>query len=237
MMIRYMETRGGTWRAGAIAICDKLKAAGVKKRQIVWIDAHNNDNDGAAIFSAFWDDNIKSDEPLEIAFEEQNENYPWNQFYRNAAYKISTLRPESIISMTGSCNCHGRTVFFVFYYNNALTVERQDIHYTEARGDTWEKAAQRIISNLHNEGAKRGQIIGIDAHNNKPNGDAIFSAFWNSSLQPLGDLTLQHRLKIDKDSWNDHYQWAVRVTWYLDVHSITSSCNIKGNGVTYVFHT
>ena len=46
----------------------------------------------------------------------------------------------------------------------------------ESRSGSWNDAADGIISKLKNNGVKKGQIISIDAHNNGPDGDAIFSA-------------------------------------------------------------
>lgn len=242
MTIRNVEVRSArSWDDAAIAIIEKLKTAGVKKRQLLWIDAHNNEPDGDAIMSAFWDDKIAGDGPLEIAFHAQNAKYSWDEFYKQAANKVSTLHPESVISMTGSCNAGGSAIFYVFYYSDTPLVNAQHIRYCEARASsTWEAAAQGIASKLMNEGAKVGQIICVDAHNNDNDGDAIFSAFWNASLPAYGDLQIKHKTKNDKQSWDHHYQWASNTiaseSGNLDVHSITSSCNSGGYGVTYIFH-
>ena len=243
MTIRYVEARGSYWNTCAIAMHEKLKEVGVKKHQLLWIDAHNWEPGQEAILSAFWDDNIKSDEPLKLDWEEQNASYGWDTHYKNAAKTVSKLRPENVISMTGSCNTEGRRVFFVFYYDDVSpSPEQQDIRYTGSKDWDWETAAEDIIKHLHNEGAKTGQIISIDCHNEGKDTEAYFSAFWNASLPPLGDLKLQHKSNVEEKTaeYFYHYQWAVQQIssekGNVDTHSITSSCK-NGRGLcTFVFH-
>lgn len=56
------------------------------------------------------------------------------------------------------------------------------IQYAEARGGTWKEAADRIIARITYMGAKQGQVFSIDAHNNGPEEEAIFSALWDNSI-------------------------------------------------------
>ena len=94
---------------------------------------------------------------------------------------------------------------------------------------------------MKNSGAKAGQIISIDAHNNGNNEEAIFSAWWNRSLPSTGDLNdmIKFQAKNDETSWIDHYIWASSFigsqNGNINVHAMTSSCNECGRGVTYVF--
>jgi len=46
----------------------------------------------------------------------------------------------------------------------------------ECRAGSWNGAANGIIQQLRDAGVRHGQVISIDAHNNGPKGDAIFSA-------------------------------------------------------------
>jgi len=50
------------------------------------------------------------------------------------------------------------------------------LQYLECRSGGWNGAADGIIKKLQDEGVRHGQVISIDAHNNSPDGDAIFSA-------------------------------------------------------------
>ena len=144
--------------------------------------------------------------------------------------------------MTGSCNCSGYAVFYIFYYNNGMTCPRQNIRYRQIRSNSWDDAAKQLDWELRTDGIKAGQIISIDAHNNDNDGQAMFSVFSNASLPALGELSLKFESKNDQSSWEDHYRWACyELSSYgpneakPNVHSITSSCNESGRGVTYVF--
>ena len=126
-----------------------------------------------------------------------------------------------------------------------MPVEEQTIKYCEARANKWEKAAKDILYELNNLGAKKGQIIAIDAHYNEDNDDpaeyAVFSAWWNESLPDEGDLRnfLFKEGINDKGFWKDHYNRACEETELkgdtAKIFSITSS-SCGENGVTYWFY-
>jgi hypothetical protein len=53
---------------------------------------------------------------------------------------------------------------------------QRKIEYLECRAGSWNGAATDIIEKLKSNEVKKGQILSIDAHNNGPSTDAIFSA-------------------------------------------------------------
>jgi len=244
MTIRYVEHRTHSWNGCADGIISKLQEKGVKKGQLLWIDAHNNGPDSEAIMSAFWDDAVKGEEtPLSISYHVKNDHDNWYEFYENASQFLATLPPENVISVTTSCNYGGRAIMFVFYHEcqKLSGNDRQKIWFSHETSFSYETAANKVIAKMINDGAKAGQIIAIDVHNNDNRGDARFCAFFNRGLSSRGDLNnmIQFKGKNDTDSWLDHYKWASNVIYNsettLNTHSITSCCNYGGNGVTYVF--
>ena len=241
MTIRYVEVRSGSWNGGADLMIQRLKSSGVQQGQLIWIDAHNNGLGLEAIFSAFWDDAIKGEGALDIAYHSQNADYSWSTFYAKASEFVANIHPKNLISMTASCNYDQYGVLYVFYYNRPISTSYQYIRWCEARANSWDEGAKQILFKMKQNGAKAGQVISIDAHNNGEEGDAIFSAWWNASLPVTGELgnTIQFRDRNDTTSWNDHYQWgsytANSPNGHLNIHSITSCSNHNGNGVTYIF--
>jgi len=244
MTIRFVECRAYEWNSCADAIISKLKEKGVKKGQLLWIDAHNNGPQNEAIMSAFWDDAVKGENsPLDISFHVKNSCDSWYEFYEDASQVLATLPPENVISVTASCNYGGSAVMFVFYHEcKRLTGDKkQKIWFCHETNHSYDTAAKKVIAKMKNEGAKAGQIIAIDVHNNNNTGDARFCAFWNRGIPSTEGLSniLHMKGKNDKDSWEDHYLWACKVISEhkatLQAHSITSRCNYGGNGVTFAF--
>ncbi|XP_063681703.1 uncharacterized protein LOC134816680 [Bolinopsis microptera] len=125
--------------------------------------------------------------------------------------------------------------------------EKQIIKHCEVRERNWEEAAEKIIGELKDKGAKAGQIIAIDAHNNGATGQAIFSAWWNESLDNLGDLN-GYMMKEGINNLNSWEAQAIEARENITnksagntikVFSFTSCYNdILGlpYGVTYTFY-
>ncbi|XP_063681649.1 uncharacterized protein LOC134816642 [Bolinopsis microptera] len=123
--------------------------------------------------------------------------------------------------------------------------EKQIIKHCEVRDHSWSDAAAKIISELEDKGAKAGQIIAIDAHNNDQDGWAIFSAWWNESLPEFGDLKgyMMKEGINNRDSWKEQ---AIKARdsiaeksdgkEMIKVFSFTSSINELMLGVTYTFY-
>lgn len=114
-----------------------------------------------------------------------------------------------------------------------------DWEWLEARDGSWNGAADAIIQKLVEAGVKRGQIACIDAHNNGPDEEAIFSAHFSKSLPDGGDLQITYDVQNTAEyNWETFYNTALdqaKVVPTADIISITSSCNSGGAAVTYVF--
>ncbi|KAK3232866.1 hypothetical protein CYMTET_56804, partial [Cymbomonas tetramitiformis] len=190
----HLEARGDSWNQAAKAIVQALETAGVKRGQILSIDAHNNSPAGDAIFSAHYNPGLPAadEAPLKVFFSPQNAMYAWDTFYRNASTHIESALPscKDIICITGSCNEGGGAVMYVFAYGDC-----KDIQYLETRSFSWQQAADDLISHLEAAGVQRGQVLSIDAHNNIPDGDAIMSCHYCQKLPAKGTLKINYFLQ------------------------------------------
>lgn len=233
----WVEARASSWAGGADLIIAKLKEAGVKRGQIISIDARNNNEDGQAIFSAYYSKALMSKGDLNIKYEVDNAGDGWATFYDRACAAAGSDITD-LISITSSINEGGRSVTFVFRYDApASRPESGKITWVESRSQTWNGAATDIIAKIKATGAKRGQVLGIDAHNNGC-GDsdlAIFSAYVDLTAPGYGNLDIEFKSdNTDKYGWATFYNRACARAG-PDTISITSSCNMRGGGVTYGF--
>lgn len=165
----WLEARDGSWNGAADAIIQKLAEAGVKRGQIVSIDAHNSDPDSEAIFSAHFSKSLPDGGDLKITYEVQNTaEYGWEKFYDTAIEQAKAVPTTDIISITSSCNTGGAGVTYVFKYDPASADEpSRPLTWKETRsmGSSWSDAAKDIIDQIKASGAQRGQVLCIDAHN------------------------------------------------------------------------
>ena len=238
MKVGFVETRSGSWNDAADKIIDAIRGKHLKRDQLLSIDAHNNGKDEDAIFSAFFDWNTSSSEELNIAYEFQNDSYGWKTFYTNASNQATGIQSEDVISMTGCCNCNGRSVFYVFSQVPSLG-SRDPIKFTESRAGGWDSAANAIIGSLVASGVKRGQLLYIDAHNNGEGENAIFSAFWNPNLADQGPLSVGYKKFNAKYGWQKFYENIIMEANQLkrkDFISITGSVNCSDSSVMYLFY-
>lgn len=233
----WVEARAGSWNGAANGVIAKLKAAGVKRGQIVSIDAHNNGPDGDAIFSAHYSTAYPSNGDLDITYSVQNTaSYGWATFY-NKANADAEEDLTDLIGITSSINEKGRAVTYVFKYVKAASnAEARKLTWEESRAGSWNGAANDIIAKIKASGAERGQVVGIDAHNNGPDEDAIFSAVIDLDAPGYGPLDISYHVQNTADyGWATFYNKASAAAT-TDVISFTSSCNTAGRGVTYVFY-
>jgi len=232
----WVEARGGSWNSAADLIIRRLKDAGVKRGQIISIDAHNNDPDGDAIFSAHFSKAYPSKGHLDITYTEQNAVYGWATFYTNANHDAERDITD-LISITSSINSEGYAVTYVFKYSpTASNPTSRPLTWKEERAGSWNGGADQIIASIKASGAQRGQIVGIDAHNNGPTQDAIFSAVLDLNAPgygPIADIGY-YAQNTAGYGWATFYDIAsVHAT--TDVISFTASCNTDGRAVSYVF--
>ena len=66
--VRFVECREDTWDAAAAGIIRKLQEAGVKRGQVLSIDAHAGDEDSDAVFSAVYSRQLAEEGELEVDF-------------------------------------------------------------------------------------------------------------------------------------------------------------------------
>jgi len=233
----WVEARASNWNGAANAVIAKLTAAGVKRGQIISIDAHNNGPNGDAIFSAHYSKSYPSDGDLHIVYSDQNTaSYGWAGFYNNA---IADAQEDvtDLISITSSNNAGGRAVTYVFKYVTAASqAESRMLTWKEARAGSWNGAANHILAQIKASGAQRGQVLGIDAHNNGPDGDAIFSAVLDLTAPGYGALDIGYHVQNTAACGRASFYTTASGEATTDVISFTSSCNANGGAVTYVFY-
>merc|ERR1712062_821216 len=118
-----------------------------------------------------------------------------------------------------------------------------DMGYLEVRhAGSWNGACQDIVAKLKQYGFYKGQIWGVDAHVNDPNGDAIISVHWSG--QPSGPYNnqayLDYEMLNDNNSWDQHYKWGDNRADELRragkrIISLTHSNNCSDRGVSIIW--
>jgi len=231
----WVEARHEHWDHAADLLIANVKEAGVKRGQIISIDAHSNPGSDN-IFTAYYSKALLSKGDLNIKVAIQDAGYSWKTFY-NKACAVAGSDTTDVISITSSHNGYGSSVTFVFSYDApASAPESRQITWVESRSKTWNGAATDIIAKIKAAGAKRGQVVGIDAHNNGCTSvdDAIFSAYLDLTAPGYGNLNIKYQGQNAKSAWKTFYNQASAAA-NTDVISLTSSCNGYSSGITYVF--
>jgi endonuclease/exonuclease/phosphatase family metal-dependent hydrolase len=236
--VQYVECRARSWKDAADGLIGKLMTGLVKAGQIIAIDAHNNEPDGDAIVSAFYSTSLPDQGTLQIAYEyNESTTMSWDQLYSLADAQAGG---KHVISITGSCNSNRGKILFVFFYVAKEAAHTVAIQHVEARGNSWNGAAAGIVRALAEKGIKSGQVLCVDAHNEGPDEDAIFSAHYSTELPPTGDFTLSFEAQNATYPWNRFYDNAAsqiedRNLKKEDIVGITGSCNMK-KAVMYAFY-
>lgn len=239
----WVEARASSWNGAANLIIKKLKGLGVKRGQIISIDAHSDrpPSEGDAIFSAHYNLAYPSNGDLDITYHAQNTADNWATLYRRAN-AVAQKDLTDLIGITSSTNEGGRSVTYVFAYSPVASQARSStLTYLEVRNNNWNAAANAIIAKIKASGALRGQVVGIDAHNNGCSEAGIFSAVLDLHAPGLGKLDIgyhaeNNQVRTGGYSYNYDRASAAATT---DVISFTSSCTnlgAMGKGVTYMFH-
>ena len=123
-----------------------------------------------------------------------------------------------------------------------------NVEFVESRAKSWDEAANEIISQLKEAEVQRGQILSIDAHNNGPDEEAIFSAHYCKALP--AERALDHddrsilsykRENTASQDWDAFYATAARnaeenTADRSDLVAITASINKGGSSVMYTFN-
>ncbi|XP_066925865.1 uncharacterized protein [Clytia hemisphaerica] len=116
--VEYVESRADTWEEAADGIIGQLEANGVSNGQVLNIDAHNNGEGEAAIFSAHYSKDLPGKGPLSISYKAHNGSSAWATFYQNCCNQASKLKRNVFISITASINTPETSVMYMFYYDN-----------------------------------------------------------------------------------------------------------------------
>merc|ERR1711957_1104006 len=115
---------------------------------MVSIDAHNNDEDGDAIFTAYYSKALMSKGDLNIKYEVDNAGYSWSKFYDRACAAAGSDITD-LISITSSINSGGNSVTFVFRYDApASRPESGKVTWVDSRSQHWSGAADDIIAKI-----------------------------------------------------------------------------------------
>jgi len=237
MKLGHVEARANSWNGAADALVEKLMSRRLKRDQVISISAHNNGKDKDAIFSAFFDVNSPGKEELRIHYDVQNSNSSWSSIYSTASEHAMSVDLTDIIGMSGSCNAN-RAVFYVFSQTPSSS-SGKSVEFTECRADSWNGAADGLISNLENLGVCNGQVLNIDAHNNGEGEAAIFSAHFSRDLPSRGPLSISYKAHNDSCAWATFYQRCCTQASSLkrsQFISITASINTTEKSVMYLFY-
>jgi len=230
----WVEARAGEWDKGADLLIAKVREAGVKRGQIISIDAHSSSENGEAIFTAYYSKALMSKGDLNIKYKSDNADYDWPKFYDRACAAAGSDTTD-VISITSSINSGGDAVTYVFSYDApASTPESREITWVESRSGSWNGAAIDIIAKIKATGAKRGQVLGIDAHNNGCSHEAMFSAYLDLTAPGYGDLDIKFVSVGGSASWESYYNQALAAV-NTDTITYTASCNSGGEVAGYVF--
>jgi len=234
-----VESRGNSWNEAAHGLIAKLAEIGVQDGQVVSIDAHNSGKKGAAIFSAHYSLKLEGRGSLRLTFQSQNTSASWAHMYGNAAMLMSRapFKGTKIVgSATSSCNAGDRSVTYTFMQKATAVGMMENVKWVESRAGSWNKAADEIIQKLESAGVQRGQVLQIDAHNNGPDADAIFSAHYCLDMTGRGELGIKYSRTNSDEEWRCHYEKANEACEHKSVINITGSCNTGGRNVYYVFY-
>lgn len=96
---------------------EALNRAGIERGHLISINACNTDPDAAACFNAhFCFARPGSGRPGRVAYDCLNVDASWGGMHHQIGVAGSG---KDVISITGSSNCSGRSVLYVFYWQDA----------------------------------------------------------------------------------------------------------------------
>jgi hypothetical protein len=89
---------------------------------------------------------------------------------------------------------------------------------------------------LQEHGVERGQLLGIDAHNEHPDEDAVFTAHFSRGLRGYGRLALTCECSAnERADWTTLHDRAADESAGRELVSLTGSSNCDGKTVTFTF--
>lgn len=232
----WFEHRASSWNAAADGIISRLLEEEIGKGQVLSIDAHNNGENQAAIFSAHVCRNLPSKGTLNIGYVAQNSDKTFAEFYAQAC---KDANGKDIVSMTGSCNTDDRAVFYVFF-NKDSPSDLDGVEFVEASQKTWSGAARQIVEALEEQGVQSGQILSINAMIRQASGGTpTFSAHYSKKVQAKGKLRLRWSDLNSEAPWAHFYDNAMETLAGLrqkEFLSCTASASSPNSSVMYVWY-
>ncbi|CAE7281350.1 Hmox2 [Symbiodinium sp. KB8] len=218
------------WTVAAQGVIQELRTAGVEQGQVLWIDFHSSGAEAKAC--AYFCTELPSRGDLEVAFEVKS-GFDMQELHRWACSQASG---REIISITMSSSCmRGRPVTIaIFYYAGELS-QVGDVRWISVGGGAWEFAASQLAVALRAAGVQREQLLAVDAHNEHPDDNAMFCAYYTAARQGSGPVALDWRAFNRQCDWQVHYLNGSSVVKDEEVTSITASSNCAGRTVQYAF--
>mmetsp|Transcript_32596 Transcript_32596/g.96988 ORF Transcript_32596/g.96988 Transcript_32596/m.96988 type:complete len:592 (-) Transcript_32596:103-1878(-) len=206
--VECLSSSAETWEEAVDNLLGELAGAGVEQGQVLWIDIHNIDPMSERLLSAHFSPHIAGRGPLRIGRMGRSAN-SWEELY---AWADEASVGKEVISVSGTSCWIGKVwgiakanlVLYLFYYVGE-TVPAAPVEHVCSAAETWNDAAIDVLVALHEAGVERGQLLGIDAHNERPDAAAVFAAHFCRGLQGYGRLALSMESCADEDA-----QWPLR---------------------------
>lgn len=237
--VECLSSSGDTWDTAVEELALKLARAGVEQGQVFWIDTHNRNPSAVCVVSAHFSRDIVGRGTLCIGHVSRA-GRSWEELY---AWADTLAVGKEIISISGASsnqNTHGvagaNFVLYVFHYVGE-TVPAAPVEHICAAAGSWNGAGFSLLSALLEAGVERGQLLGIDAHNDNPDAPATFTAHICKGLPGYGPLALA----MDCSANEADTDWAIlegRVAEQStgrDLVLTTGSSNCDGRVVLYCF--
>ena len=103
MTIRYLEVKASSMNTGALSLIKSIEAQGIKKGQLLWIDAHSYGKQ-EFFLAAYWNDRLNcSEPPAKITYKGFEVTYDkCTDSYGEVSKTVSKIAPENLISITST---------------------------------------------------------------------------------------------------------------------------------------
>lgn len=110
--LHVVSASANAWEKAATDIVLKINELKLDRGQLLGIDAHNYDPNSPAMFGALYSRDLHGHEPLRLDWAALNQENPWSFFY---AAGCQMSEGKDVVSITGSSNCDGRSVQYIFW--------------------------------------------------------------------------------------------------------------------------
>jgi len=237
--VECLSSSAETWEEAVDNLLGELAGAGVEQGQVLWIDIHNIDPMSERLLSAHFSPHIAGRGPLRIGRMGRSAN-SWEELY---AWADEASVGKEVISVSGTSCWIGKVwgiakanlVLYLFYYVGE-TVPAAPVEHVCSAAETWNDAAIDVLVALHEAGVERGQLLGIDAHNERPDAAAVFAAHFCRGLQGYGRLALTMECSANEDAaWPLLERRIAEQSTGRELVSTTGSSNCHGGVVMYAF--